>query len=250
MPRDPKQAERDYWRNLGAEGLRHAGSKPFSDDLCGQYLANLTALFLLMEPPPARIVEFGCGSGWLSFLLGLRGYAVLGVDIAEEAIAQARRARDERGCANVDFAVADYESFAPAGRFDYAIFHDALHHASDEEMALRCACAALRPGGAAIVIEPGRGHSAAASSRRAIETWGVTEKDMPPSHVVAVAKRAGFRRHLVLPSPHQHNLAFYRRTYHRYTSAWDFFGRRVLASIRAFRRNLFDRDHGLVILWK
>src|SRR5512140_2901246 len=97
MPSDPKQGERDYYAQLGPAGLAHSLGKPFSDDCCPQYLAALTALFSLMAPPPRRIVEFGCGTGWLALFLAQRGYTVLGVDISADAIRHAREAARARG---------------------------------------------------------------------------------------------------------------------------------------------------------
>lgn len=249
---DPKQGEREYYTRIGAEGMRHSLAKPFVDDDCGQNLAKMTALFSLLDPPPRRVVEFGCGTGWLSLSLAQRGYDVLGIDIAADAIRGAAAAAAERGLANVKFAAADYESFAPAGElFDYAVFCDSLHHAESELAALRCAHAALKPGGCAITLEPGSGHSRSESSVRAVETFHVHEKDMPPSHIIQVARLAGFRRHLVLPHPYQLNRHVYRRTYHRAKSPGDLQGRRWLGALRSIGQLLRWRtDPGLVILWK
>jgi SAM-dependent methyltransferase len=48
-------------------------------------------LALLDEHPPAgRVLDVGCGTGALAMALAERGLAVLGVDLAEAAIAQAR----------------------------------------------------------------------------------------------------------------------------------------------------------------
>jgi SAM-dependent methyltransferase len=237
---DPKQGERDYYARLGPEGVAHSLGKPFSDDHCGQYLAVMTALFSLLPPPPRRIVEFGCGTG----------YQVLGVDIAADAVAHALAARDARGLTGADFATGDYESFAGAADFDCAVFHDALHHAEDERAALQCAWRALKPGGCVIAIEPGRGHHRSGTSQRAIREFGVHEKDMPPHHIVALARAVGFRRHLVLPGPHDLNRSFYRRAYHKAPAGLELFSLRLLSSLRAIRRILARRHQGLVLLWK
>ena len=251
MSPDPKQGERDYYAQLGAEGLQHSLAKPFSDDCCPQYLAAMTAIFSLLAPPPARVVEFGCGTGWLSLSLGQRGYEVLGVDIADDAVKVAREAARARQLPTVEFVASDYESFPGNARFDYAIFHDALHHAESELAALRCAYAALAPGGCLITLEPGSAHADAASSREAVSRFGVHEKSMPPSHIIAVARQAGFTRHLVLPHPHQHNRLIYRRAYHRATTPRELAGRRFLSVLRSLKQLLrWRQDPGLVVLWK
>lgn len=248
---DPKQGEKDYYAQLGAEGIEHSLGKPFSDDCCAQYLAAMTALFSVMAPPPARVVEFGCGTGWLSLALAQRGYEVLGVDIAQEAADLARQAAASRGIRTAEFVASDYENFAGNGRFDYAIFHDALHHAESELAALRCAYAALASGGCLITLEPGSAHAGAATSREAVERFGVHEKSMPPSHIIAAARQAGFKRHLVLPHPHQHNRLIYRRAYHRARSSRELANLRFLSVIRAIGQLLrWRQDPGFVLLWK
>jgi 2-polyprenyl-3-methyl-5-hydroxy-6-metoxy-1,4-benzoquinol methylase len=251
MSVDPKQGERDYYAQLGAEGIEHSLGKPFSDDCCAQYLAAMTAIFNLLAPPPARVVEFGCGTGWLSLFLAQRGYEVLGVDIAREAADLARRAATSRGLRGVEFVASDYENFEGNGRFDYAIFHDALHHAESELAALRCAYTALAPGGCLITLEPGSAHATALTSRDAVARFGVHEKSMPPSHIIAVARQAGFTRHLVLPHPHQHNRLIYRRAYHRVQSRRELAGLRILSFARTLWQLLrWRQDPGLVLLWK
>jgi SAM-dependent methyltransferase len=250
MPLDPKQAERDYYAGIGPEGIAHSLGKPFSDDQCAQYLAVATAVFGLLPPPPLRVVEFGCGTGWLSFFLAQRGYEVVGLDISTDAIAAAGSSARARNLARAEFVAGDYETFEFRETFDAAIFHDSLHHAEDELAALRCAWRALRPGGCAIAIEPGAGHHRTATSVNAVRDFGVHERDMPPHHIVALARRVGFRRQLALPFPHDLNRAFYRRAYHAAPSAAELLSLRILGTLRAIRRIFFKRKHGLVILWK
>lgn len=247
---DPKQGERDYYARLGSVGLAHSLAKPFADDTCAQYLAAMAALFGLMVPPPRRIVDFGCGTGWLTLCLAERGYDVLGVDISSDAIEHARKARDARNLPRADFVAADYESFNAAAPFDYAIFHDALHHAEDERAALRCAWRALGPAGVAITVEPGTGHNRSVLSQRAIREFGVHEKDMPPHHIIRLAREVGFRRWLALPNPHDINRAFYRRDYDEAQTRAGLFARRLYGMWRLLGRMFGTRHRGIVILWK
>lgn len=250
MSPDPKHGEREYYARLGPEGIRHALGKPFSDDCAPQYFAAATAVFSLLAPPPRRVVEFGCGTGWLALFLARRGYEVTGVDISEDAVRLARESAAAQRVAGATFIAADYESYAGGEKFDYAIFHDSLHHAESELAALRCAHAALADGGCVLTLEPGSAHADAASSRDAVAEFQVHEKSMPPAHIVAVARQAGFRRHLVLPHPYQHNRLLYRRAYHA-ASVGDLFGRSLLSRLRLLAQLLRPRqDPGLVLLWK
>lgn len=247
---DPKQGEREYFARIGEEGRRHVLRKPFGDEQCGQYLVNIAAFLAVMRPPPARVVEFGCGSGWLSLILAERGYDVVGVDISPDGIALAEKLKAERGIANISFQVADYENVRIAPPADYAIFHDALHHAESELDALRAAYAALAPGGLLICIEPGDGHSTSASSRRAVEEFGVHEKDMPPRKIIRFAREAGFRRHLVLPWPWFHWASVYRSGYSKSASMGELRGKKFLSLWRLVRAFFRTHDQGFVLLWR
>lgn len=68
-------------------------------------------LALLDEHPPAgTVLDVGCGSGDLAVALAQRGLAVVGIDIVEAAIEQARRKADALppdAAGRLDFQVAD-----------------------------------------------------------------------------------------------------------------------------------------------
>ena len=248
-PPDPKQGEREYFARIGPAGIAHSTGKPFTDEYCAVNLANMDAIFHLLAPPPGRLVEFGCGVGWLSLCFAQRGYSVTGVDISPDAIATACAQREARRIA-AEFVVADYEEFSGGGQFDYALFYDSLHHAEDERAALRCAYRALREGGMLIALEPGEGHSTMPASVHAVKEFGVHEKDMPVGHIVRLAREAGFRRHLVLPRAHEIVRLLYRPGYGRATGQFDLLVRYVLGKLRMIRLMLGYRQPPFVLLWK
>lgn len=247
---DPKQGEREYFARIGEAGRLHAMRKPFSDENCNHYLINISVFLSLMRPPPARVVEFGCGTGWLSLIFADRGYEVVGVDISPEAIAIAEQLRVERQISSASFRVADYEEVRIDPPADYVIFHDALHHAESEEAAMRAAYAALSPRGTVICIEPGDGHSQSSTSIRAVQEYGVHEKDMPPRKIIHHARAAGFRRHMVLPWAWDHMRFVYRPSYANATSPGDLRGRKFLGMLRVLRNLFRHRAQGIVLLWK
>lgn len=181
----------------------HAANKPFSDQYCGPNLIRIGTIMTLLPPAPARVLDLGCGTGWTSLFLARAGYQVVGVDIAPEMIRIAEDLRDAAGLTNLTFRVSDYEHLGYRDQFDAALFFDALHHAEDEALALRCAHAALKPGGVCVADEPGAGHAAADGSRAAVAEYGVTEKDMPPEYVVRLGRAAGFTGFRVFPHAHE-----------------------------------------------
>lgn len=204
-----KLGEINYLRNLSDAGRRHALNKPFSDANCSKYLVELGAMFTLLPPPPLRLLDIGCGTGWTSRFFARRGYDTLGIDICPDMIDAARELSERDGLERVRFEVADYETMETRGDFDIAVFYDSLHHAVDEEAALRMACEALKPGGLCITSEPGRGHAQSAKSQSAIDRFGVTEKDMPPEKIMALGRQVGFRTFQVFPHAFDMNQATY-----------------------------------------
>lgn len=87
-----KQGEKEYLKNLGEDGRKHSISKPFSDNNCGGYLAEISAIITLLPKSPAKLLDLGCGAGWTSCFFAKVGYDVLGQDISGDMI----------NCANIN----------------------------------------------------------------------------------------------------------------------------------------------------
>jgi SAM-dependent methyltransferase len=226
---DPKQGEREYYARIGAEGIAHAIAKPYSDDSCPLMLADLTAIF---------------------HLLARRGYDVTGVDISPEAIALAREQSVLQNITRTHFVLADYEEFRVEKPVDYVLFYSALHHAEDEQAAMRCAYESLADGGLMIAFEPGRGHGATEDARRAVEQFAVHEKEMPPEYIVKLGRSAGFRRHLILPSPHEAMRRLYRTRYGQARSQFDLRSLFWLSRLKFLRTLFRPRSTPFVVMWK
>lgn len=194
-----KQDEIAYLSRVGEDVADYAAAKPFSDPRCGMYLVRIGTLMSLLPPRPARILDLGCGTGWTSIFFARAGYDVVGADIAPDMIDRANALRDAEGLKNLSFVVSDYEALSFHNEFDVAVFFHSLHHADDEALALRKAFAALKPGGVMLADEPGTGHSTSVDSLEAVALYGVTEKDMPPGHLVELGRDAGFDAFRVFP---------------------------------------------------
>jgi len=90
--------------------------------------------------PPAQVLEIGCGplGGFVPALLR-DGYAATGVDPdAPEGPA---------------YRQIEFESYDPPGPVDAVVASTSLHHVADLDLVLDRMAAALKPGGAAAVIE-------------------------------------------------------------------------------------------------
>jgi 2-polyprenyl-3-methyl-5-hydroxy-6-metoxy-1,4-benzoquinol methylase len=78
-----------------------------------------------------RVLEVGCGTGFVALELAREGHAVMAIDPSEKALEVARRTL---GAEAVDLAYvqAPFEAFSEApGTFDAVVFNRSLHHVTD-----------------------------------------------------------------------------------------------------------------------
>lgn len=205
-----KPGELTYYRDLCEAGAARLANKPFSVDYQGRHLSDIGMMRDFLPDPPARLLDLGCGTGWTSSLFALMGYDVVGQDIAPDMIQAASETQKRFGAQSVRFVVSDYESLDFQDEFEVACFYDSLHHAEDERLALAAVFRALKPGGVLVTHEPGDGHADAEISIQAVQQYGVTEKDMPPRHIMELATEIGFSsaQHLPFASEIVHSLRF------------------------------------------
>ena len=105
-----------------------------------------------------RILDIGCGRGWLSLELAREGHDVLGIDSRKEVVQYAKRTmdsdpyKDERG--KLEFEVSDFPQWEhPGESFDLVIFSRSLHHIPHPGKAVRKAHDLLKKNGQIICIE-------------------------------------------------------------------------------------------------
>ena len=60
----PTDGEREYFRNIGADGMRHATHKPWSDLYCGAYLMELGAIVCTARSPKCAVCPFEADCAW------------------------------------------------------------------------------------------------------------------------------------------------------------------------------------------
>ena len=108
-----------------------------------------------------RVLDVGCGDGKVTAELARtvpRGQ-VVGVDDSAEMIRFARKTFPATANPNLKFQTADARAFHFAKPFDLLFSNAALHWVDDHQAFLRCAGAALKPGGRLIVSCGGKGNA-------------------------------------------------------------------------------------------
>jgi len=172
---DYKQAAIDYPHRLDEDSKYYLHTKPFVNvanktlrhngrgldaetrRFFGDFACITHALGLRSGQ---RILDVGCGPGWLSEFLARFGYRVTGVDISPAMIEVARE-RLQRVPYSVDpvttldyrFIVHDIETAPITETFDAIICYDSLHHFANEQTVLCHLAAMLDDGGLLFILE-------------------------------------------------------------------------------------------------
>lgn len=105
-----------------------------------------------------KILEAGCGPGYVCLELARHGLDVIGIDISKECIRTAQKiAGAERFTGNSKTPSYQVEGFMETdGRYDVILFWSTLHHFTDCDAVMKKAGQLLNPGGIVVVFEPTR----------------------------------------------------------------------------------------------
>jgi SAM-dependent methyltransferase len=114
-------------------------------------LANLYEFLVSRLPPPARILEVGCGRGSLARALAAAGYSITAIDPDAPEGAIFRRTR--------------LEDFAPSENVDAVVASISLHHVDDLGAALDKIVSLLADGGLLMLEEFAKERLAGATAR-------------------------------------------------------------------------------------
>ncbi len=110
-------------------------------------------LELLQPRAGERILDVGCGNGQLTAQIAQSGATVVGLDLDEAMLEQARSNYPQ-----LEFIQGNAAGFRVAEPFDAVFSNAALHWVLDAEGAVRSMAAALKPGGRLVAELGGRGN--------------------------------------------------------------------------------------------
>ena len=161
-----KESVRAYW-----EKQAHGFDLEFGHGLRDQRHKEIWLSILQRNIPsdqPLKILDLGCGTGFLSILLSELGHEVSGLDFSPAMLDIARGKARDRGL-TIDFSKGDAEEpgFSPRS-FDYVICRHLIWTLPHPDLALKRWRALLRPGGGVILVE---GHWKSTSWRAGVRRF-------------------------------------------------------------------------------
>lgn len=101
-----------------------------------------------------RVLNAGCGSGELSFLLAAAGHTVVGIDPAQEYIDLAQQRIPAEALGRCSFRVSSIENLPAQEQFDCVIATDVLEHIKDDATAWGKLIQLVKPEGDIVITVP------------------------------------------------------------------------------------------------
>ena len=135
--------EFNEWARAGKGPSMEKGHRPVGEQ----------AIALMEIPAAARVLDVGCGNGWATRMMAelAPDGRVVGIDISDEMIAEARESSS--GLVQVEFREASAEKLPFAeNEFTHAFSMESLYYYADILRALREICRVLKPGGRFVTV--------------------------------------------------------------------------------------------------
>jgi 2-polyprenyl-3-methyl-5-hydroxy-6-metoxy-1,4-benzoquinol methylase len=105
---------------------------------------------LALAGSPGRVLDIGCSSGYLARRLVERGARVVGIDVDERAVAEAREVCEEVLVGDVESMELPFQEHS----FDAVLCGDVIEHLRNPEAFLTRVRPLIRPGGRLVLTTP------------------------------------------------------------------------------------------------
>jgi ubiquinone/menaquinone biosynthesis C-methylase UbiE len=134
--------------------------------------------YLLGDLRGKRALEVGCGGGWMTRMMALKGALVSAIDVSEEGCISTRMKLEKDGLPFETICTMDAHALTfPDNTFDAVLIAGVLHHVNIAK-ALAEARRVLKPGGKLVCFEPMRyGRFALLLRRLYLQIKGIQEHE-------------------------------------------------------------------------
>lgn len=105
---------------------------------------------------PGRVLDVGCGTGFLLERLAVEGWSGVGIDLSPDSVQLAEERLERLGFAEHVGAEVGSAYEPPSGPFDLVTVTDVLEHLEDPRECLRAIKREIAPGGLLVVSTPNR----------------------------------------------------------------------------------------------
>jgi 2-polyprenyl-3-methyl-5-hydroxy-6-metoxy-1,4-benzoquinol methylase len=203
MNKDVKKNEIDYPKKLNQKEYQWLKTKPFGNfnlEESERTFRDFSTILYLIRNHKAdvkKIIELGCGPGWLSIFLSKMGFNVNGYDISPDMIEVAKERVNRDKISNVKFEVLDIEDAVKKEEIDkndIVIIYDSLHHCQSDEKVIGHIYKYLKKGGIAILAEPNIVHRNDSDRTAIVDKFDTTERGLNISKIKKIAIRIGFKK--------------------------------------------------------
>ena len=126
------------------EQYKHKEDLYMDSNMYGKMLAD-------QIPENVQIIDFGCGTGRHSCLLGIKNRRVLGIDISDDSLKIANKLKKKLGLKNVEFQKQDIFNLNIKNKADYIICIGVLHHTYNIEKSFEEIVKYLKPDGYVVI---------------------------------------------------------------------------------------------------
>ncbi|WP_258348526.1 class I SAM-dependent methyltransferase [Saccharopolyspora gregorii] len=164
----------DYWNDRARRGY---DQQPGQDPALDLWAKRICPLVADAAGPGARVLDSGCGTGFLARILAADGHRVTGQDASPGMLAVAAERAAADGLA-VDWLTGVAEE-PPAGPFDVVVTRNVLWTLPEPQRAVNAWARVLRPGGL-LLISDGRWDAASVGDDATEERFSSSYSDAAP----------------------------------------------------------------------